>query len=166
MNLLSLVTVPYVWHATVLEALWLVGGLVALPLAIRNLRDARRDEEILDDVRNDPAVHSRHYFMIEHAAKGATIDHWLTVISAVLICVAGIGGCVIANPLGGRTSLTVFIVTAALLGISGSTALRAWHGQIVRGRLYELAAGRSSVLAAEMRAKESRELTSKMEEEE
>lgn len=151
--MIAVVTVPYWWHATMLELLWLAGGLVALPLAQINFRDAVRDQEILDDVRNDPAVHSRHYFMIEEAAKGQTIDHWLTVVSSILIVVAGIIGCVVPNPLGGTTTATGFAITVTLLGISAVTAVRAYSALIRRRRLYELAAGRSSVLAAEMRAR-------------
>lgn len=147
------VMVPYWWHATMLEVLWLAGGLLALPVAYVNLRDAVKDEAILDDLRGDPAMHSRHYFMIEEAAKGRSFDHWITLVVSTAIVVAGIVGCAVANPLGGETNPTGFAITICLLLISGATTARALSALIRRRRMYELAAGRSSVLAAEMRAR-------------
>lgn len=153
MTLLMIVDVPYWWHATLLEILWLAGGLTALPLAIANWIDAVKDTSILDDIRADPAVHSRHYFMIEQAAKGQALDHSLTVVSSSAIVFAGIVGCVVKNPLGGATTATGFAITIALLLVSGVTALRAYAALVRRSRMYELAAGRTNVLAAEMREK-------------
>lgn len=151
--MIGLVHVPYLWHATLLEILWLIGGLFALPLGYANLRDAAKDEEILSDVRSDPAIHSRHYFMIEQAAKGQTMDHWLTVGSSAMIVLAGVIGCLVPNPIGGATTATGLAVTGALLGISAITAVRAFAAMLRRNRMYELAAGRSSVIAAELRAR-------------
>lgn len=151
--MIALVHVPYWWHATLLELLWLAGGLAALPLAHSNLRDAVKDEAILDELRHDPAIHSRHYYMIEEAAKGRSFEHWLTVISSSLIVIAGIVGCSVPNPQGGYTNATGLAVTVCLVGISLVTAVRTYMALVRRQRLYDLAAGRSAVLAAEMRAR-------------
>jgi len=144
--------VPYWWHATLLEVIWLGGGIGALPAALINLRDAVNTEEILDDVRSDPSIHSRHYFMIEHAVKGETLDHWITVVVASAITCVGVIGCVVSNPIGGHTTITGLALTALLLMISIATAFRSNASLVRRRRMYELAAGRSSVIAAEMRA--------------
>lgn len=151
--MLSTVAVPYWWHATLFELMWLTGGTIALPFAIANFRDAREDEDILDEVRNDPSIHSRHYYMLEEAANGRTFNEWMTIVSASLICVTGIIGCSVANPTRGVTTATGFAVTLCLDGLAIATAIRAYVAKARRERLYELAAGRSSVLAAELRAK-------------
>lgn len=156
-----MITVPYWWHTSLLELLWLLGGVTALPLAYRNLVDAVKDQEILDELRDDPTVHSRHYFMVEEAAKGRSFDHWLTVVSAVAIVVAGIIGCAVPNPTAGATSATGFAITGALLTISAVTAARALSSTLRRKRMYELAAGRSAVIAAAMRARQLQEATEK-----
>lgn len=152
------VSVPVFWNATLLELLWLAGGLLALPPAIRNLHDAARDEEILEPMRFDPSVHQTHYRMVQSALNGQTLDHWLTVVSACLIVIAGTVGCAAPNPLGGRVTPTLGAITACLLGVSAITAVRAYAALVTRRRLFELAAGRSSVIAAEMRAKAATDL--------
>lgn len=148
------VAVPYWWHATALEVLWLAGGILALPAAAANVIDARRDEAILEDIRSDPTIHSKHYYMIAEAARGRLFDQWLTMLSSSLICLTGIVAVVVPNPLHGTTNLTGFVVTVCLDSIAAVTAARSHAAMVRRQRMYELAAGRSSVIAAEMRARE------------
>lgn len=150
----ALIHVPYWWHMTLLELLWLIGGIVATTASVGNALDAVNDEDILDDVEHDPTVHSRHYLMIALAVRGRTIDHALTLGTSLLIVVAGVIGIVNANPLGGATTLTGFAITLVLDGIAINTALRALVAMRTRTRLYDLTQGRSRVLAAEMRARE------------
>jgi len=136
-----------------LEIIWLAGGLGAIPAAVVNLLDAVDTEEILDDVRNDETIHSRHYFMIEHAVKGETLDHWITLLIAAAITAVGVVGCLISNPLRGHTTITGFVLTVVLLLISIATAVRSNAALVRRRRMYELAAGRSAVIAAELRVR-------------
>lgn len=158
------VVVPYWWHASILELLWLIGGVVALPFALRNLREAAEDENIIEPMRYDPSVHSRHFLMVQRAAKGQTLDHWLTVVVSSLIVVAGAVACAVPNPLGGTVTPTSFAITICLLGISAATVLRAVSAMSIRRELDALAEGRSSVIAAELRANAARDNPSKKEE--
>lgn len=148
-----LVHVPYWWHATLLEILWLLGGVLALPVAIANIIDARKDIDILADIRGDPTIHSRHYYMIEEAAHGKSFNELLTIINVILITATGIIACVLPNPLMGATTITGLVVTVCLDGIAAVTALRSHASLVRRRRMYELAAGRTNVIAAEIRAR-------------
>lgn len=147
-----IIHIPYWWHASLFEILWLVGGLTAGVLTWTNLRDAWKDNEMLDTIRFDPAVHRKHYEMIAISAQGRLAAQTFRLIVSGLIVFAGAVGCVTPNPLGGATTMTGFVVTLALVGISALTATIAFLDLIRRNKLYELAMGRTAVLAAKLRA--------------
>jgi hypothetical protein len=150
--MIGLIDVPYWWHASLLEVLWLIGGLTALALTAANLRDAWKDNAVLDTIRFDPTVHHRHYEMIAISAHGRLQSQAFRFLISALIVFAGLVGVVNANPLKGATTLTGLAVAVALVGISLLTATVATFDLIRRNRLYELAMGRSDVLAAQMKA--------------
>lgn len=153
-----MIHIPYWWHATLFEVLWLSGGLAAAWITGLNLLDSWKDRQALDEIRADQSVHDRHYRMIELAAKGRTASQAFRLAISGLIVVAGIQGCVTANPLRGATTLTGFFVTVCLDGIALITAWRAFADLRERNRLYELATGRSAVLAARMAARGNADL--------
>lgn len=146
-----MITVPYWWHATLLELLWLTGGLVAGWLTLLNLRDAWKDTEALERIRLDTSVHDRHYRMIELAAKGRMGSHTFRLIITALIVGAGAIAVLTSNPLRGTTTYTGLAVTVCLDGIAILTAIRSYADLRNRTRLYDLASGRSDVLAAKLR---------------
>lgn len=147
-----MIHIPYWWHASLLEIMWLIGGIAAASLTTLNLRDAWKDNEILDDIRFDESIHRRHYEMIWLSARGRLASQAFRLVVSGLIVFAGAVGCLTPNPLGGLTTLTGLTVTVALVGISLLTATVAFLDLIRRNRLYELATGRSEVIAAKLRA--------------
>lgn len=144
--------VPYWWHATLLEIIWLVAGLVAVALTALNLHDAWKDTRVVDEIQDDPTIHERHYAMIATSAQARIRSQIIRLLIALLIVGAGVDGVIVANPLGGVTTWTGLGVTFALVGISALTALMALLDLVARNRLYELALGRTEVLAAKHRA--------------
>lgn len=146
------ITVPYWWHATLLELLWLVGGLAATWLTSLNLSDAWKDRNVLADAQDDPAMHSRHFAMIKLAVDSRVSAQLLRLITSLLIAGVGLFAVEQPNPLGGKTTLTGFAVTVCLDGIAVLTALKSAHDRWQRSRMYELATGRTASLAAQMRA--------------
>lgn len=151
--MIGVIDVPYWWHASILEVLWLVGGLVAAALTAGNLHDAWKDNAVLDTIRSDPAVHRKHYEMIAISSHGRLQSQSFRLVVSTLIVFAGIVGVLTVNPLRGTTTLTGLAVSTALVGISVLTATVALLDLVRRNRLYELAMGRSDVLAAQMLAK-------------
>lgn len=147
------ITVPYWWHATLLEVLWLVGGVIAAAITIANLLDTWKDNQALAQIKAEPAMHDRHYRMIELAAKGRMSSQWTRLMISGLIVATGGFACLNANPLGGHTTWTGFVVTGCLVGISFLNAWKAFADLSQRNRMYELATGRSAVLAARLRAR-------------
>lgn len=148
--MIGIVEVPYWWHASLLELLWLTGGLTALILTTLNLHDAWKDNEVLDKIRFDPAIHQRHYEMIAISAHGRLQSQAFRLIVSSLIVFAGVVGVATVNPLRGATTWTGLAVSTALVGISGLTAIVALLDLIRRNRLYELAIGRSDLIRAGM----------------
>ncbi len=151
--MIAWLTVPYWWHATLLEALWLLGGAIAVALTLTNLFDSWRDLPALKSIAKDPSVHSRHYAMIRISARGRITSQMARLVIASLILSTGIFGVSQPNPLGGRTTWTGLTVTACLVAISLITAARSFFDYRERHTLYDLATGRSSVLAARLRAR-------------
>jgi hypothetical protein len=98
-------------------------------------------------------MHQGHWKMIRLAAKGRRDSQWTRLVICLLICLTGIVGVLQANPLGGRTTWTGLTVTAALVVIAGLTAHRSWRDYTQRGQMLDLARGRTSVIAAELRAR-------------
>lgn len=147
------IMVPYWWHATLLEILWLACGAIAAGLTSVNLWDSWKDLSSLDLIRDDPSVHERHYKMIALAAHGRTSSQMSRLSISALIVVTGLIGCYQKNPLGGRTTWTGLTVTACLVAIAVVTALRSYLDHRQRNLLYEMASGRSAVIAARMRAR-------------
>lgn len=147
------ITVPYWWHATLLEGLWLVSGAVACLLTITNLYDSWKDNASLTVIREDPTVHDRHYQMIKLAAQGRTSSQASRLAISGLIMVTGIIGVIQSNPLGGRTTWTGLTVTGCLVAIAVITAARSFFDYRQRNLLYELATKRSAVIAARLRAR-------------
>lgn len=146
-----MIHIPYWWHASLFEILWLAGGLVAGVLTALNVHDAWKDNAVLDKIRFDPAIHRRHYEMIALSAHGRLASQTFRLVVSALIVFAGAVGCVSVNPLRGATTVTGFVVTVALVGISMLTATLSFLDLIRRNRLYELAMGRSDVIAAKLR---------------
>jgi len=70
----------------------------------------------------------------------------------LLIVTSGMVGVLTANPLRGETTLTGLTVTVALVMIGAITAGRSYFDWRERNLLYELARGRSEVIAAQLRA--------------
>ncbi len=151
--MIAWLTVPYWWHATLLEALWLIGGAIAVALTLTNLFDSWRDLPALKSIAKDPSVHRRHYEMIRVAARGRITSQSARLMIAALILATGIFGVSQPNPLGGRTTWTGLTVTACLVAISLITAARSYFDYRERRTLYDLATRRSSVLAARLRAR-------------
>lgn len=147
-----MIHIPYWWHASLFEILWLIGGLVAGVLSSLNLRDAWKDHEILAKIKSDPAIHTRHYEMIAISAQGRLAAQGFRLGVSTLIVFAGAVGCLNANPLRGATTYTGLVVTLALVGISLATATIALLDLLRRNRLYKLAIGRADVIAAKRRA--------------
>jgi Na+/H+ antiporter NhaD/arsenite permease-like protein len=145
--------VPYWWHATLLEALWLLAGGVASALTLTNLYDSWKDKAALRAIHLDPSVHERHYKMIELAAEGRMSSQAARFVIALLITGTGVFGCYQKNPLGGKTTWTGLTVTACLVAIAVITAARSYFDYRQRNALYDLAASRTSVHAARLRAR-------------
>lgn len=146
-------TVPYWWHATLLEILWLAGGVIASAITVANLLDTWKDNQALAQIKKEPAMHDRHYRMIELAAKARLSSQWFRLAISLLIVGTGGFACVTSNPLGGRTTWTGFVVTGCLDGIAFLNAWKAFADLSQRNRMYELATGRSAVVAARLRAR-------------
>lgn len=147
------ITVPYWWHATLLEVLWLGSGATAGLLTLVNLYDSWKDQESLKVIRNDETVHDRHYQMIELAAQGRTSSQASRLVISLLIMATGIFGVTQPNPSGGNTTWTSLIVTVCLVAIAVITAARSYFDYRQRNLLYELATKRSAVIAARLRAR-------------
>lgn len=150
---MSWITVPYWWHATVLELLWLAGGVLAMSITSANLVDAWKDSRALAEIREDPAMHDRHYAMVELAAKNRISAQWYRMAVSALIIIPGAYGCYTPNPLQGRTTWLGLVLTACLDAIAALTAWKAWSDMRTRNRMYDLAMGRSTVIAAKLREK-------------
>lgn len=150
--MIAWIHVPYWWHATLLEVSWLATGIVSVVLTIANLYDSWEDHRLLKVIRNDPAVHRKEYEMIKLAAKDRTSSQLARLAISLLIMVTGVIGVVQENPLGGRTTWTGLTVTVCLVAIGVLTAGRSYLDYLRRNRLYEMAMGRSAVIAAKLRA--------------
>lgn len=150
---ISWIVVPYWWHATLLEALWLAGGVLAGAITLGNLLDTWKDNQALDEIRDDPAVHERHFRMIELAASARIANQSFRLAICACIIVPGVYGCLTANPLQGKTTVTGFVLTGCLVAISACTAWMAFADRRRRNKLYEMATGRSAVIAARMKAR-------------
>lgn len=150
---MSWITVPYWWHATLLEVLWLVSGAAAGVLTVMNLWDSWKDNDSLEIIRNDESVHDRHYQMIKLAAHGRVSSQASRLVISLLIMVTGVIGVTQPNPLGGRSSWTALTVTVCLVAIAVITAVRSFFDYRQRNLLYELATKRSAVIAARLRAR-------------
>lgn len=148
----GLITVPYWWHATLLEVIWLISGSMAGVLTLLNLYDSWKDQESLAIVRHDPSVHDRHYQMIKLAAQGRTSSQASRLAIALLIMLTGIIGVTQPNPTGGHTTWTGLTVTVCLVAIAALTAARSFLDYRQRNLLYELATKRTAVIAARIRA--------------
>lgn len=98
-------------------------------------------------------MHEGHWQMIRLAANGRRESQWTRLVICLLICLTGVVGVLQANPLAGRTTWTGLTVTAALVVIAGLTAHRSWRDYTQRGQMFELAKHRSSVIAAEILAR-------------
>ena len=144
------ITVPYWWHATLLELFWLAGGVAATWLTALNLRDAWQDRDVVAAAKDDPTIHSRHYAMIKLAVDSRVSAQLLRLATSLLIAGLGVFAVEQPNPLGGKTTLTGFAVTVCLDGIAFFTALKSLHDLVQRSRMYELATGRTAAIAAEM----------------
>ncbi len=151
--MIAWITVPYWWHATLLEALWLVAGSTAAALTMTNLYDSWRDKAILKEIRKEPAMHERHFQMIKVSALGRIYSQSARFLISLLITGTGVFGVSQPNPLGGRTTWTGLTVTACLVAIAVITALTSFFDYRRRNTLYALATGRSLVIAAELRAR-------------
>jgi len=147
------ITVPYLWHATLLEVLWLASGAIAGALTLLNLYDSWKDQASLAVIRDDKSIHDRHYQMIKLAARGRTSSQASRLAISMLIMVTGIIGVTQPNPLGGHTTWTGLTVTVCLVAIAVLTAARSFFDYRQRNLLYELATNRSAVIAARLRAR-------------
>lgn len=147
-----MIHVPYWWHASLFEILWLAGGIAAGALTVLNLHDAWKDNAVLDTIRFDPDISEQHYEMISLSAQGRLSSQAFRLVVSCLITFAGGVGCLTVNPLRGATTITGLVVTVALLGISLLTATIAFLDMIRRNRMYELATGRTEVIEARARA--------------
>lgn len=147
------ITVPYWWHATLLEGLWLVSGTISALLTILNLYDSWKDQESLETIRGDASVHDRHYQMIKLAAHGRVSSQASRLAISGLIMVTGVIGITQPNPTRGHTTWTGLTVTVCLVSIAVLTAVRSFFDYRQRNLLYELATKRSAVIAARLRAR-------------
>lgn len=147
------INVPYWWHATLLELLWLVSGTVAALLTVLNLYDSWKDQASLTIIRDDKSIHDRHYQMIKLAARGRVTSQASRLVISLLIMVTGVIGVTQENPLGGRTTWTGLTVTGCLVAIAVITAVRSFFDYRQRNQLYELATKRSAVISARLRAR-------------
>ncbi len=145
------ITVPYVWHTTAFEALWLAAGLASAVLTVMNLYDSWKDKAALEVLRLDPTIHDRHYRMVEVAAKGRSSSQFARLRISLYIVAIGIYGVLTSNPLGGKTTLTGLVITLGLISIAVETAVRSWRDLVQRNLLYEMATKRTAVLAAQLR---------------
>lgn len=149
-----LITLPYWWHATAAEVLWLISGAVAFAITLLNVADSWKDKQVVEDARRDVSIHETHMKMLELAAQGKYDSQVTRLFISSLICTSGVVGIVTPNPLGGRTTVTGLVITVTLLCIAGLTAMRSWGDYRLREELWELANSRSAVIAARMRANE------------
>lgn len=147
----GLIHIPYWWHASLFEIMWLTGGLVAAVLTAANVVDSLKDRPVLAELRDDPAMHDSHWQMISLAAKGREGSQITRLIISVLITGTGLVGVLQPNPLKGATTWTGFAVTFALIAIAYLTASRSLLDYRLRNQMFELAQGRSSVIAAKLR---------------
>lgn len=147
-----MVDVPYWWHATLFEVLWLVAGVASALLTAGNLRDTWKDREVLEMIRRDKSVHRLHFQMLRIVVLGRIESQVVRMAISLLIIVSGVTGVVTPNPLRGATTWTTFAVTLTILGIGMLTALKSFTDYRQREALYEMAQGRSAVIAAKLRA--------------
>ena len=147
------INVPYWWHATLLEVLWLCSGTISALLTLVNLYDSWKDQASLAVISEDRSVHDRHFQMIKLAAHGRVSSQASRLAISALIMVTGGIGVTQPNPLGGHTTWTALTVTTCLVAIAVITAARSFFDYRQRNLLYELATKRSAVIAARLRAK-------------
>ena len=152
MSWLALIDVPYWGDATLLEIFWLCSGIVATGFTLLNINDSWKDRRLLKIIKGDTSVHDRHYRMIALSAHGRLTSQLSRLAISVLIVASGMVGVLTANPLRGETTLTGLTVTVALVMIGAITAGRSYFDWRQRNLLYELARGRSEVIAARLRA--------------
>jgi hypothetical protein len=143
--------VPYVWHVSLIELLWLLGGVVGLVISAINVNDSWRDRVVVRSLKRDPSIHTAHWEMVELAAHGRLSSQWTRARICVYITAVGLYACVTPNPAGGAITVTGLLVTVALVGISLETAVRSYRDYRQSEQLYDLAQGRSAVLGAKMR---------------
>lgn len=146
-------SIPYWYHATLFEILWLISGAIGATITWKNLRDSLRDQEFVDELRDDPTMHRAHFAMIRLAARARRESQMTRLAICVLICATGIVGVIQKNPLHGKTTWTGFVLTASLVAISALTAHRSFLDWRQRNAMRDLSRGRSAVIAAEMRAR-------------
>jgi hypothetical protein len=144
--------VPYVWHATLLEALWPLSGIVSTVLTVMNLVDSWKDKALLEAIRDDKSVHALHYGMIKLAAEGRISSQFTRLRISLLIVIVGAYGVWEPNPLAGKTTWTGLLLTGCLVAIAIETAGRSFRDLTQRNLLYEMATRRSAVLAAKLKA--------------
>jgi hypothetical protein len=154
--MLNLIQIPYWWHATIFEVLWLVSGVAGVAITTINVADSQADRPVLDRIRKDTTVHESHYQMIELAVRGRLESQWIRLLICTLITASGVFGVMQPNPLRGGTTWTGFVVTLTLIGIAALTAAKSWLDYRQRDKMFELAMGRSAVQAARLLAEESR----------
>lgn len=147
------ISVPYWWHATILEVAWLVSGVTSTVFTVLNLYDSWKDKLSLHVISADPSVHTQHYDMIRLAAHGRTSSQMTRLIISLLITFTGVFGVLQANPLGGHTTWTGLTVTLCLVAIGFLTAHRSYLDLRQRNLLYEMATKRTSVIAAGLKAR-------------
>jgi hypothetical protein len=133
--------------------MWLAAGGIGAAITVVNIRDSLQDRPVVDQLRDDPTIHDRHWQMIALAAKGRLDSQWTRLVICLLICLTGLVGVLQENPLGGGTTWTGFTVTCCLVAIAALTAARSWLDYRQRTHMFDLAKGRTAVIAARHRAK-------------
>jgi hypothetical protein len=135
------------------EVIWLFAGVVGALITLANIYDSRKDRVVVDSLRSDQSIHERHWQMIAAAQREREESQFTRLAVCGLITLSGVIGVVQDNPLGGATTWTGVFVTTTLVGIAALTAARSWREYRNRERMYDLALGRTSVLAARLRAR-------------
>lgn len=137
-----LITVPSWRNATILEAVWLLSGLVSLVVSLWNVRDAYRDMVALAEWARDKRMHELHFNMLRLVAGANVRDETFRIAVSMLIVAVGFVGVFTPNPLNGTTTLTGLFVTVALVGIAVMTVVRGVLDVRLRRRLYVMAGQR------------------------
>jgi hypothetical protein len=133
--------------------IWLTAGLLGAAITCANIYDSRKDRDLVNALRGDPAIHKTHWKMLAAAQADREESQWTRLAVCGLIIASGGVGVLQENPLRGATTWTGVIVTCTLVGVAALTAGRSLREYRSREGMYHLGLRRSSVTEARLKAR-------------